>query len=167
MGSGEEPPTVINLSTVALNNDEISLLSRGLSFCPTPWQANQEEILDDLESYFRRLRLKEFFLDEDEDTSDSAETQAQFCPPSQWMPPKGREAYLETYVKKVRMDVEHQLKVNRNKRCTDNLPSVQRNALQTLQQRTDIVIKPADKGSAVVVLSKEGYIKETDRQLNN
>ena len=28
-------------------------------------------------------------------------------------------------------------------------------------------MKPADKGSAVVVLSTEDYIKEADRQLNN
>ena len=77
------------------------------------------------------------------------------------------EAALETYIKKVRTDVEHQLEVNKNKRCTDNLPSVERNALRNLQQRTDIVIKPADKGSAVVMLSKEDYIKEADRQLND
>ena len=111
--------------------------------------------------------MKEFFLDEDEDFSDSAESQTQFHPPSQWMPPKGREAALETYIKKVRTDVERQLEVNKNKRCTDNLLSVQRNALRNLPQRKDIVIKPADKGSAVVVLSKEDYIKEANRQLNN
>ena len=114
-----------------------------------------------------KLHLKEFFLDEDEGISDSAETQTQFRPPSQWIPPKGREAALETYVSKVRTDVEHQLEVNKNKRCTDNLPSVERNALQNLRQRTDIVIKSADKGSAVVVLIKADYIKEADRQLNN
>ena len=38
---------------------------------------------------------------------------------------------------------------------------------RNLRQRTDIVIKPADKGSAVVVLSKEDYLKEADWQLNN
>ena len=46
-------------------------------------------------------------------------------------------------------------KVNENKRCTDNLPSVERNALANLRQRTDIVIKPANKGSVVVVLIKK------------
>ena len=37
--------------------------------------------VDDLEGYFRRLRLKEFLLDEDDDIGDNAETQAQFRPP--------------------------------------------------------------------------------------
>ena len=63
--------------------------------------------------------------------------------------------------------MELQLEVNEYKRCTGNLPFVERNALQNLRQRTEIVIKPADKDSAVVILSKEDYIKEADRQLSN
>ena len=40
-------------------------------------------------------------------------------------------------------------------------------ALRTLKSNTDIVIKPADKGSAVVVLDKEHYISEAERQLGD
>ena len=36
VGSQKESPTVINLSGVALDDQDINLLSRGLSFCPTP-----------------------------------------------------------------------------------------------------------------------------------
>ena len=64
------------------------------------------------------------------------------------------------------MDVERQLENLQTKRCKDNLPPEERSALKHLRQRTDIIIKPADKGSAVVVLSKEDYIKEANRQLN-
>ena len=169
MGDGEEPPMVIKLFGVALDNEELSLLSRGLSFCPTPGQVNHEEILDDLEGYFRRLRLKEFFLDENQGIciSYSTKTQTQLRPTSQWMAPKGTEAALKTCIKKVRMDMECQLEVNKNKWCTDNLQPVEWNALQNLWQRTNIVIKHVDKGSAVVVLSREYYIKEADQQLNN
>ena len=49
----------------------------------------------------------------------------------------------------------------------DNLSPLERQALKYLQRRRDIVIKPADKGSAVVVLRKEDYINEADRQLRN
>ena len=49
----ERPSTVIDLSSVALNEDEIHLLSKGLSFCPTPHHLNKKELLDDLESFFR------------------------------------------------------------------------------------------------------------------
>ena len=49
----------------------------------------------------------------------------------------------------------------------DNLSSRERSALIRLQHGEDIVIKPADKGSAVVVLSKEGYIEKAQNQLSN
>ena len=72
-----EPSTVINLSRVHLTDDELKVLCRGLSFCPIPRRANHEEILDDLEGYIRRLRLKEFFLDNDE--PDNAEESSHFA----------------------------------------------------------------------------------------
>ena len=159
------PSTVINLSRIHLSEDEVKLLSRGLSFCPTPRRASKEEVLDDLEGYFRCLRLKKFFLDNEDYTDD--DVQPRFRPPSTWMPPKGGDAALETYIRKFRKDVQQQLEVNQLKRCCDNLTSNERIALRKLQQRTDVVIKPADKGSAVIILSKEDYINEAERQINN
>ena len=165
MSSDPELPTiVVNLSGIALEEAEINLLSKGLSFCPSPRHIRKEEILDDLEKYFRRLRLKEFFLEEEEE--EDSDANSLFRPPSTWMPPKRRDAALETYIKKTRTDVERQLDNLQAKRCKDNLPPEERSALKSLRQRTDLVIKPADKGSAVVVLSKEDYIKEANRQLN-
>ena len=43
----------------------------------------------------------------------------------------------------------------------------QRKALRELQHCSDIVIKPIDKGFAVMVLSKNDYIKEAEQELNN
>ena len=49
----------------------------------------------------------------------------------------------------------------------NNLLSGETIALRSLRQRTDIITKPDDKGSAMVLLSKTDYIKEADRQLND
>ena len=46
-----------------------------------------------------------------------------------------------------------------------NLPKEEREALAGLKLRTDIVIKPADKGGTVVVWKKEKYICEMERHL--
>ena len=62
----ESPTAVVNLSENALRRTKINLLSKGLSFCPTPCHIEKEQILDDLELFFRRLCLKEFFLEEEE-----------------------------------------------------------------------------------------------------
>jgi hypothetical protein len=47
----------------------------------------------------------------------------------------------------------------------DNLTPVEGTALQILRSNEDIIIKPADKGSAVVVMDKSAYIREAERQL--
>ena len=49
----------------------------------------------------------------------------------------------------------------------DNLIKSDRSALYNLQKREDIVIKPADKGSAVVVMDRDHYVSKAERQLND
>ncbi|XP_061186995.1 uncharacterized protein LOC133195147 [Saccostrea echinata] len=52
-------------------------------------------------------------------------------------------------------------------KAPDNLSKEERSALQSLKNRDDIVIKKADKGSTVVVLDKEMYMSEANRQLSD
>ena len=56
---------VVNLSKRKLAPGETSLLSRGLSFCPTPRDINIFALRKDISDYVRRLRLKEYFLSND------------------------------------------------------------------------------------------------------
>ena len=49
----------------------------------------------------------------------------------------------------------------------DNLPKEEREAIKKLQNRVDIIIKPADKGSGTVVMDYDWYINECSRQLND
>ena len=157
------PSTVVNLSGKPLCPGELQLLSRGLSFCPRPPKLNSTEILDDLERYNRRLRLKEYFA-----TVEAMEDDRRpFRPPSNWMPPKGRNDALEVFISQVRRTVEQSLEARATWRAKDNISMDERRALKSLRERTDIVIKPADKGSAVVIMSQEGYIAEVNRQLQN
>ena len=157
--------TVVNLSNVTLSEDETRVLSRGISFCPTPSNFDTTAVLDDLESYFRRVRLHEFFLDQpSEDNSPEARI---FREPSSWMPPKGRDQSLEVYIKQVRAAVTKTLESQAKKSPNPNLPIQERAALSKLRKRQDIIIKPADKGSAVVVVSRDDYVAEVQRQLQN
>ncbi|MGL5567368.1 MAG: hypothetical protein ACRDC4_16715, partial [Plesiomonas sp.] len=48
-----------------------------------------------------------------------------------------------------------------------NLPMAEVSALKSLIDRRDIIIKPVDKGSAVVIMDREEYIEEGLRQLQN
>ena len=50
---------------------------------------------------------------------------------------------------------------------TEHLSAMERRALNKLRKNQKMVIQPADKGSATVILSREHHIREAHRQLNN
>ena len=58
-------PNVINLSKRDLTKDEISLLSKGLQFVPTPKHFNKALLREELEEFGRKLRLKWFFRNDE------------------------------------------------------------------------------------------------------
>ena len=53
--------TVVNLSSHQLTENETSLLSRGLNFCPVPGPSNETKLSEELDNFFRNLRIKEHF----------------------------------------------------------------------------------------------------------
>ena len=84
---------------------------------------------------------------------------------SHWTPPPGKFGSLDYYITKCRSEVN---RLNFKQRpVTDNLTPEERAALISLRQRSDIVIKPADKGGAVVVWDRNLYLQEADRQLSD
>ena len=77
-----------------------------------------------------------------------------------------REPYLNSYVAKLRQDIRERLAYN-HRFQRDNLNKRERVALKRLSNNKDIIIKPADKGGATVILNTGDYITEAMRQLNN
>ena len=57
--------------------------------------------------------------------------------------------------------------VPRHLKEKDNLTKNQVKALRELAQNNSIVIKPADKGSSIVIMDRYQYVFEGERQLNN
>ncbi len=49
----------------------------------------------------------------------------------------------------------------------NNLSTSELDSIKSLKNNKDIIIKPADKGSATVLMNRTSYIKEAERQLNN
>ena len=56
---------------------------------------------------------------------------------------------------------------NQKNKSRNNLSHREKVALRKLKQRKDIIIKPADKGSGVCILSTEQYKEEIVTQLSN
>lgn len=81
------------------------------------------------------------------------------------MPPVSN-ATLTAFTKKVDYEIE-ELFSNSAQKVRENLTKSEKLAIDQLAKNDSIVVKPADKGGAVVVLNKEKYIEEALRQLNN
>ena len=45
--------TICNISSTKLNESEISLLNKGLHFCPSTKEPNKEQLLDDFTSFVK------------------------------------------------------------------------------------------------------------------
>ena len=54
---------IVNLSKYTLQDPEISVLSKGLGFCPTPGAPDIGDIIQDLDNFKRKTRIQLFFTD--------------------------------------------------------------------------------------------------------
>lgn len=137
------------------------LLTRGLTFVPTlDIGKNQKaELKLDLQNYHRRIKLASFFK------GTERRDAPRFVEPSLWVPPP----------EKIPLEVHHLIERDTatfnkcyrpsGERC--NLSGEEVKALRELMHNKHVVIKPADKGSMVVILSRDQYVQEVDRQLRD
>ncbi|GFO26033.1 hypothetical protein PoB_005253800 [Plakobranchus ocellatus] len=155
--------TVINLSSHILTDPQTQLLSRNLNFCPTPHHINHIELSEDIHRFCRRLRLAEFFYEENIKPHEPLPSFLQ--KPSSFTPSAGRDPALDAFIKL--KAVTKDLMTCQPRKCFLNIRTEEKRALKELKNNADIIIKPADKGGAVVVLNTTDYIAECTRQLSN
>lgn len=173
--------TLVNLSDFQLTEAQTSLLNKGLNFCPTPGEPNFGDIRTDLDKLHLNLRRTQVFLQpnldidltqgstttlsdppKDYHNSDSPFKHYKFQNPSKWHPPGPPS--LEAMI----MLNEAQLSSYKGSNPRyNNLSTAERNAIKELNNNKEIIIKPADKGGAIVILNTKDYIKEAQRQLGD
>jgi len=173
------PASIVNLSPLPLTEPMISVLSKGLNFCPTPGEADVNLLRQDMDRFHVTLKRKLYFAKRSDlnsssflDTTNSSIITSEeesgpfhhrkFTNPSTWCPiaPTNLEAmiifnesYLNEYIPRA---PAHQ-----------NLNMAEKAAIKELSNNPNIVIKAADKGSAVVIQNRDDYIKEGLRQLSD
>ena len=134
---------------------------------------SKSKLFGDIEAYFRRLRLKEYFYDKPTSSSNTHSlsqnhsiTTAEKSHHNTWIPPAGRNKILDLYIDCFRKRAHAEI-VKQKGTFSDNLQHKEKKAIRSIKENPNIVIKPADKGGAVVVLDKNNYIAEAERQLHN
>ena len=150
-----------------LSHDERKVLSRGLSFIPVNQNFNKSNTQEDLQRFFRRVKLHAHFNDPDkpitniDDNEDSLLNKYKKSS-SSWTPSDVHPS-INNFISRCKEDIDN---INSEKSHT-NITKSEYAALEKLKKNDDIVIKKADKGGAVVVWRKDLYILEGIRQFSN
>ena len=162
-------PPITNLSSHTLTKHQISLLSRGLNFIPTPKKDHPAKILQDILLFDRKLRLEYYFYQLNSDTDPNITTTTDHTkstilnPSSGWTPASGQDPFLDTYRSSITNEFLKQLDTPSTK-VKKNLKKEEYQTMRQLYMNNDIVIKPADKGGSTVIMNTLDYIAEAERQ---
>ena len=170
--NNNQKSNVYNLSQHKLTEDEKLVLELGLSFCPSQKNFNREKFANDTHAFIRRLKLKEYFHERsqtDENFNNKKKEHSIInkdrCPLDwniknpHWYPEavrEGRSEGLVDFINSCTKGFSEHIHSKRNKHW-NNLTDSQRQAIKSLSSDESIVIKPADKGSGIVIMNANDY----------
>ena len=75
---------VVNLSRRELSEEDVSLLSKGLKFPPTPTDIDKAQLKADIEKFKRRMRLRWHFRNNEDDSFTDDNKNNHFRSKSTW-----------------------------------------------------------------------------------
>lgn len=123
-------------------------------------EIEKKQLKFDLQAYHRRLKLKTFFEGKRKDSR-----KVPFTHNSDWTPSLSSLPIQIRHI--ITADNYALRKLNWGQKVAPNLTRDETRALRQLRENTNIVIKPADKGNAIVILDRQQYTWEGERQLKN
>ena len=151
----------MNLSKFVLSDLEINVLSRGLTFVPTP-KISRDPITHAVNEFGRKLKLHNYFYNRRALSNNY--TKAEFTEKSTWTPSDSTlDPSILNCIESISEEIQN-LPIQKEK---SNLSDEEFSAIKRLKQNCDIVIKKSDKSSVVVVMDKSNYVNEGLRQLSN
>ena len=153
----------MNLSDKSFTTAEYKLLGYGLNFILAKPIFNKTDVIKDIETFSRKIKLRAHF---DTNAPDRSDIEKKFHPTNKSWEPSNTHHTVSTFLEKFKNDAITEL--NKAKpNSTRNLSTMELKALESLQERSDIIITKADKGGATVIIDVKDYIIEANRQLND
>ena len=152
--------TVINLSNKPLTNTTLRTLSKGLTFSPTPRPTTYNHIHSSFVKFRKNLYNRYHFRNK------TSHIKHPFKLPTRFTHSLPDDSNLQEYISNVLSD----LKDGYTKHVQSTRKNLSKHELQSINELktdSDLIVKPADKGGAIVIWSKDAYLAEAYRQLNN
>ena len=148
-----------NLSSHQLTDNQVSLLSRGLKFIPTPATNEtkiKQQLLGDFEQFARRMILLYIYHGQNIEAHH-------FHSKSTWISQVQHSVALENYLQNVKTQLA-EIKIIKPK---NNLSRNEVKALKELKNNPAINLKKTNKGTTTVIMNKADKIYEAKVQLDN
>ena len=145
-----------------LTDPQILLLSKGLSFIPTPRDSTNFELLADFNRFSEKIRS----LSKSRQTNNNNNKKFPLRRAQKWKP---RQQFfsstdLEGVLEKMKLEISC---IPTTDKIPHNLSPEERRALRELKYNNDLVINKADKGSTIVVQNKTDYITDALEHLSD
>lgn len=138
-----------------MNQKEVELLCKGLSFCPTP-PPNIPELTNDIFQFTRQLRLIYHFRDSTYVDNSIVRLPSAFTPAPN----------ANTQLERIIHGIEH-IPVSRRK-VKSNIHKY-RHHMDSIKRKIDngqLILKPADKGDIITIMTPDFYCKMCMDELN-
>lgn len=156
-----------NLTSFKLKPTESTLLSKGLSFIPTPFISTQPIYKSQIHTAFQKLtrsmRLQFMFKDE----PPALINRRLYLPNTNFQPPEAPELVERFLRKSYAQALTASVRVNPNVFKKRNFTADAHRDFKALCDKKDIIIKAADKNLGPVLLTREWYEQEALRQLHD
>ena len=158
--------SVNNLSSRKLTEHENSVLELGLNFSPSMKTYDKVSTATEFFHFIRRLKLRDYFYHNPSSSNDSAASRDEDRDDTGWKKKnpdwypeevrQNRSAALVAFIENIKQDTKIHLK-ERERKFWNNMTIEQRRAIKSLASDQNIVIKPADKGGAIVIMDRKDY----------
>jgi len=156
-----------NLSNYTPSRHELSVLSKGLTFCPTP-RFDQINLVNDALAFARNIRIKHYFsINKPQNDCTIPQCLQQYKEQSVWEPPPLPSNHpVEQFINVVISNLSDPSFEDSLKK-SNNLSKDEVKAIKSLKYNKDIIILPADKGDKIVIQNINDYKDEVNRQLSD
>lgn len=158
-----------------MNETDVKLLDKGLTFIPTCNSMPLFKFYNSQNRLIRNLKLRDYFSNKTGNNNNN-KWNREFTLPSNWSPPDHHVSQdtldsiqnivtsTETLFSASKIDKGFNKIFYYHK---NNLSNSEKTALNNIRNNNSIIIKPADKGGATVVMNHSSYLAEAYRQLND
>ena len=148
-------PKIINISSYELNESEISLLSKGPKFCPTPMESKILDLQIDVNEFIRKLQLKNMFGLEINKVETDPLKECLVKKKGDYIPPRARDSFLQFVITRLKNWSDAINTLPKGNDYTSNITWMENKALQRLRNNDNLVITKVDKGGSLVIMDKK------------